>query len=44
MKKSVVKSVVSKLAFNTAKSAAGSASHFGYHQRKEPEALKIVKK
>lgn len=42
--KNIIKSVISNLAYNTAKNAAGSASEKGYHQRKEPEALKKIKK
>lgn len=42
--KDIIKRVISILAYNTAKNAAGSASCDGYHQRKEPEALKKIKK
>ncbi len=44
MKRSALAKVLAKIGTSAAKKAAGSASQFGYHQAKEPAALKKVDK
>lgn len=42
--KKVILNLLAKAGMSSAVNAAGAASAYGYHQAKEPEALKKLKK
>ncbi len=44
MKKTAIAKIAAKIGKIAAVKAAGNVSHYGYHQPKEPEILKEIKK